>query len=187
LPTVLFVCTGNICRSPMAEYLARELEQEDEISFVSAGTSTHSRIEPSEGTRHVMDQLGIDLRSHRSQSVWEIGADADVIYALSREHLDAMTARWPDRADAIHLLRIDESSIADPYGLDLDSYRSARDEIAAAVRERAARGWDEGAEMTRAPGRRLIEGCGHSVSRDCDGPLEDCSAPSSIAPADRDR
>lgn len=126
----------------MAEYLARELEQDDEISFASAGTNTHSRIEPSEGTRRVMDELGIDLSSHRSRSVWEVGADADVIYALSREHLDAMTARWPDRADAIHLLRLDEGSIADPYGLDLESYRSARDEIEAAIRERAARGWD---------------------------------------------
>ena len=133
----------------MAEYLARELEQDDEISFASAGTNTHSRIEPSEGTRKVMDELGIDLSSQRSQSVWEVGPDADVIYALSREHLDAMTARWPDRADAIHLLRLDEHSIADPYGLDLDSYRSARDEIEAAVRERAPRGWDrnEGAEQ----------------------------------------
>ena len=133
----------------MAEYLARELEQDDEISFASAGTSTHSRIEPSEGTRQVMDELGIDLNSHRSQSVWEVGADADVIYALSREHLDAMTARWPDRANTIHLLRIDEGSIADPYGLDLDSYRSARDEIEAAVRERAARGWDRPASADR--------------------------------------
>ncbi len=126
----------------MAEYLARALARDDEISFASAGTNTHSRIEPSDGTRQVMKEIGIDLGDHRSQPVWEVGADADVIYALSQEHLDAMASQWPDRADDIHLLRLDGASIADPYGLDLESYRKARDQIEVAINERAATGWD---------------------------------------------
>jgi protein-tyrosine-phosphatase len=70
-----------------------------------------------------------------------VGDAADVIYALSAEHRDAMLRRWPDRDDEIHLLRPDGESIADPYGLGIDDYRRTRDEISAAVRARAAEGW----------------------------------------------
>lgn len=138
---VLFVCTGNICRSPMAEHLARELSDGDDLTFSSAGTATHARVEPSAGTVEVMAEIGVDVGEHRSQSVWDVGEWADVIYALSREHRDAMVERWPDRAAEIHLLPPDGASIDDPYGLELDEYRRVRDEIEAAVRARGETGW----------------------------------------------
>jgi protein-tyrosine phosphatase len=138
---VLFVCTGNICRSPMAERLARELTAGEADTFTSAGTATHPRVEPPAGTVQAMEEVGIAVEDHRSRSVWEVGDDADVIYALSAEHRDAMLRRWPDRGDDIHLLRPDGRSVADPYGLGIDDYRRARDEIAAAIALRVAAGW----------------------------------------------
>jgi protein-tyrosine phosphatase len=138
---VLFVCTGNICRSPMAERLARQFTADDDVRFTSAGTATHPRVEPSAGTVEAMAEVGIAVEDHRSQSVWEVGDAADVIYALSGEHRDAMLRRWPDRIDDIHLLRPDGESIADPYGLGIDDYRRTRDEIEAAVRARVEAGW----------------------------------------------
>lgn len=138
---VLFVCTGNICRSPMAEYLARHLTPEYGMVFSSAGTGTHPRVGPSSGTTKVMAELGIDLEGHRSRSVWEDGDAADVIFALSAEHRSALVARWPGRVDDIHMLRPDGGSIDDPYGMELGDYRRSRDEIAHAIRARVETGW----------------------------------------------
>ena len=126
----------------MAEYLTRHLTPGHDIVFWSAGTGTHPRVRPSSGTVTVMAELGIDLAGHRSRSVWEDGDDADVMYALSAEHRSAMVARWPDRANDIHMLRPDGGSIDDPYGMELADYRRSRDEIANAVRARVETGWE---------------------------------------------
>ena len=125
----------------MAEHLALKLSDAGDLTFASAGTSTHVRVEPSAGTVETMAEVGVDVGEHRSQSVWDVGEWADVIYALSWEHCDAMVERWPDRAADIHLLRPDGESIDDPYGLELDEYRRVRDEIEAAVRTRVETGW----------------------------------------------
>ncbi len=138
---VLFVCTGNICRSPMAERLAARATDDESITFSSAGIGTHGRARPSSGTVAAMAEIGIDVSGHRSRSVWDTGEDADVIFALSFEHRLAMLDRWPHRGGDIHLLRPDGKSIADPYGMMIDDYRATRDEIDAAVRQRAAQGW----------------------------------------------
>ncbi len=126
----------------MAEYLARQLTPGHGMVFSSAGTGTHPLAGRSSGTVTVMAELGIDLAGHRSRSVWENGDAADVIYALSAEHHSALVARWPGRADAIHMLRPDGGSIDDPYGMELADYRRSRDEIADAVRARVETGWE---------------------------------------------
>jgi len=127
----------------MAENLARDLSAGSDITFASAGTGTRTGGAPSTGTIVSMSEVGVDVADHRSRSVWDVGESADVIYALSAEHRDAMVERWPDRAEAIRMLRPDGASIDDPYGLDLEEYRRARDEIEAAVRERAEAGWSQ--------------------------------------------
>jgi len=126
----------------MAEYLARHLTPGHGMVFSSAGTGTYPRVSPSSGTTTVMAELGIDLEGHRSRSVWEDGDVADVIYALSAGHCSALVARWPERADDIHMLRPDGGSIGDPYGMELVDYRRSRDEIANAVRARIKTGWN---------------------------------------------
>ncbi len=135
------MCTGNICRSPMAEYLARELTDGDEIKFSSAGVGTIGGAHASLGTTEVMAELGIDVSEHRSRTAWELVDTADVIYVLSIEHRAALTDRRPDLTGSIHLLRPDGGSIDDPYGMAIEDYRLTREEIEAAVRNRIATGW----------------------------------------------
>ena len=125
----------------MAEYLARAVSDDDGLRFMSAGISAPVGAPASSGAVLAMAEVGIDLSDHRACDVWEVGPEADRIIALSREHLATMRRAWPERADSMLMLRTDDRSIADPYGLDTAAYRATRDEIAEAVAARAAAGW----------------------------------------------
>lgn len=125
----------------MAEYLARAVSDDDGLRFISAGISAPVGAPASSGAVLAMAEVGIDLSGHRASDVWEIGPEADRIIALSREHLATMRRAWPERSDSMLMLRTDDRSIADPYGLDTAAYRATRNEIAEAVAARAAAGW----------------------------------------------
>jgi protein-tyrosine-phosphatase len=125
----------------MAEYLARAVADDGGLWFTSAGISAPVGAPASSGAVLAMAEVGIDLSDHRASEVWEIGPEADLIIALSREHLATMRRVWPERADSMCMLRPDDRSIADPYGQDTEAYRATRDEIAEAVSARAAAGW----------------------------------------------
>lgn len=125
----------------MAEYLARAVSDDDGLRFISGGISAPVGAPASSGAVLAMAEVGIDLSGHRASDVWEIGPEADRIIALSREHLATIRRAWPERADSMLMLRTDDRSIADPYGLDTAAYRATRNEIAEAVAARTAAGW----------------------------------------------
>jgi len=102
----------------------------------SAGTHTANGLPASDHTLTVMNELGIDLGSHRSQPATEVMIEkADLILALSTTHLEHIQDRFPESAGRTYLLTeyADKSargqSIADPVGGTLDFYRATRDEI----------------------------------------------------------
>lgn len=131
----LFVCTGNICRSPMAEYLARDLAS-PEHQFSGAGTWTTDGRPPSESAVVVMEESGIDISAHRSADLWTLGPlEGITIFAMARDHHEEIAQRLPG-ADVL-LLDPQGRSIIDPYGGSLASYRLVRDAIRAAIEERA--------------------------------------------------
>ena len=150
---ILFVCTGNTCRSPLAEAFARAATaqamgvHEDRVlarglRFASAGTAAMPGMQASEGSLEAGAEVGVDLAAHRSQPFDpSMLLRAVKIYCLSDSHRNALLATAPDAADRVELLRPDGADIADPFGGDLDIYRAARDEIAAAVQARAAEWW----------------------------------------------
>lgn len=142
---VLFVCTGNTCRSPLAAALARELTARTlgvpatdvlahGFAFASAGTSAYPGHPASEGSVAVAAELGLDLGTHQSEPLSpELLARADLVFCLGRSHLQAILAEAPDAAGKLAMLRPDGLDVADPYGSDLPVYRRVRDEIRAAV------------------------------------------------------
>ena len=137
MTTILFVCTGNICRSPMAAALFRKRLDEDprrrDWRVLSAGTWA-SAGRPS--TEHAIDEMasrGIDLRSHRSQSIDEdLMEEADLVLVMTQNHAEALSVSFPDHAHKVHLLSEMVGAIydiSDPYGGPRREYAQIAQEL----------------------------------------------------------
>ena len=135
---VLFVCTGNICRSPMAEGFLRELTSErGGFESLSAGTSAVDGQAPSTNSVSAMSELGIDISGQQStQLTPELVAEMDYIFGLAQGHVEILTRYFPQAREKIFLLREfveelprHEREISDPFGGNLAVYQACRDEI----------------------------------------------------------
>jgi protein-tyrosine-phosphatase len=137
MPSVLFVCTANICRSPVAEVLFREWLRRTEVPGAwlvgSAGTWAVGGHAASIYSQQMAAQRGLSLTQHRSRSVdGAMLAAADVVLCMASSHREALHIEFPQHAGRIHLwtaLAGPGYDVADPYGGPLAGYVEMAEEM----------------------------------------------------------
>jgi glycine hydroxymethyltransferase len=139
MKNVLFICTGNICRSPMAEGLLRQMSG-GRVEAVSAGLGAGRGQQPSAHAIRVLKEEGIDISEIRSQPVSaHLLEKADHIFTMTRDHLDMLLLLFPEMAAKARLLRFDEAAkggradVTDPIGGTRETYESCKEDIKRAM------------------------------------------------------
>lgn len=138
---LLFVCTGNTCRSPMAAALARHALRErgwTQVEVASAGTGALGGSPASDEVPVVLEERDVELGAHRAQEVTsELVEWADLILAMSPTHLAAVEALGGvEKAGLVtDFLETEERGrpVIDPIGESVDVYRETRDQLERAV------------------------------------------------------
>jgi len=132
---VLFVCTGNTCRSPMAEGMFRHLvaqrlgckpEQVEDrgVVVLSAGIAAMTGGRAAGEAVEVLRSMQIDISTHESQPLSEqLVRHADLILAMTRSHRQAVLSDWPAAAERLKLVCFDGSDVPDPVGGSAEQYR----------------------------------------------------------------
>jgi ribose 5-phosphate isomerase B len=141
MKTVLFVCAGNVCRSPMAEGLLRhQLRNRPGFRVASAGLGAMDGQPVTDASVRAMAEIGVDISRHRSQSLRApLVAQADYIFTMTESQRDTIQALYPAAAEKTFTVRefmdpdADGRDIADPIGMPLDVYCLTRDQIREAI------------------------------------------------------
>ena len=136
--SILFICKGNICRSPFAEKRANYIMQNectDRYTVLSAGLEVSKRIEPPEAAIIAGDHFGLSLGEHLSQPIdQDMVNAADVVVAMESRHLRILNSRYPGYAGKFFLMPFFELTntkqyrgyprynIEDPYGKNVEEF-----------------------------------------------------------------
>ena len=137
MPSTLFVCTANICRSPIAMGLLKRMLEDRQVDgdwqVESAGTWGLDGDPAAAGSQAVMNNLGIDISEHRARRVdYDLLRSYDLILTMESGHKEALCMEFPVFSDRIYMLSEmagEKSDIDDPYGGAYSGYEQAAEDI----------------------------------------------------------
>jgi protein-tyrosine-phosphatase len=131
---LLFVCSGNTCRSAMAEALARKIAKRrgiEDLSVSSAGTNAWDNATATDEALLVGMERDLDLTGHRARKLTSaIVSEADLIFVMTPAHLEQVVqlgGRGKVHVINEYASKVQNGGIADPYGGDLEAYRQTAD------------------------------------------------------------
>ena len=133
---LLFVCSGNTCRSPLAEALARQIAARrgvEDVEVSSAGTNAWDNAPATDEALLVGMERGLDLTDHRARKLTPaIVSEADLIFVMTPGHLEPvkqMGGRGKAHVIDEYASGAADQGISDPYGGDLETYRHTADTL----------------------------------------------------------
>ena len=130
---IAFVCTGNTCRSPMAEGIFNNLAEDKGIYVIaeSFGVSAMTGFPVSQNSIEVCKEIDVDISMLRSTNVCDVDLEKyDEFYCMSQSHMAILSQCYFVPLDKIKLL-----NVSDPYGGSIEIYRRSRNEIYNSVKE----------------------------------------------------
>ena len=145
---IVLICTGNTCRSPMAEMLCKmrvaeklgckigEIEDRGVI-VTSAGIAAGSGGRAAAEALQVMEENGLDLSEHVTQPLSDrLVRHADLLLTMTNQHRQAIVGHWANAADRTQVLCPDGTDVSDPIGGPQELYRRCAEQIDKALAER---------------------------------------------------
>lgn len=133
---IVFVCTGNTCRSPMAEGLFRAMGGEEKLGVkaASAGLFAQDGMRPTPFAVDAVKELGADITAHHARQLTaEIVERAKYLVCMTAAHYDRLIQEYPQAEEKTYMLM--KRDVSDPFGGDLHTYRRCAAQLQEGIAE----------------------------------------------------
>ena len=131
---IIFCCTGNICRSPMAEYICKQQLKDlgiNDVQVESFGTDCLEGSKISENAKTALKEIGIEVADHKARQIkLEDVINVDFVFVMTRVHRNWLIVRWNGQGNVQLLgLYVGMGEVSDPYGKTYSDYIVCREQL----------------------------------------------------------